>query len=1150
MPTPLPIVYGPQLCGDLPTAATREWLVPDGCGGYASGTVAGLRTRRYHGLFVISGARASDRHLGLVSLDPVLHLPGASVPLACHEWASGAISPDGNRFLEHFEVVDGLPRWRWRVGDVVLERELAMGYRERTLGVVHRLLAGGPVRLTLDALCTWRDGHGERFASGGDLPTTPAADGVVVADAYRLAGPGFTPAGGWYEGVHLRAEADRGLAAHEDVWHAGSFTADLSTGQAIEVSAWGGDLAQRPRPAGELIEAAHARARAVLTTAAPVDAVGATLALAADAFVVRPPEAGAPDVVAGYPWFGAWSRDTMISYEGLLLATNRADEGRELLRGYAATVSQGMLANTADTGSVEFNTVDGTLWFAHAVGRHVTVAGDADLAAELVATLDGIVAAHLAGTRYGIRVDPTDGLLTQGQPGYALTWMDAVINGDAVTPRIGKPVEINALWINALATVAALHERLGSDATALHGHIARATASFRRRFPAPTGWLYDVVDGPAGDDAALRPNQALAYGLPYAPLRGEPLPGAVGAQLLTPLGLRSLGPAETGYVSAHRGGPVERDRGYHQGTVWPWLIGPYADARHAAGQPTAELFAGLAAHLGEGGLGSVSETADGAAPHNLSGCPFQAWSVAEVNRAPAATDDIVVAFGFTCTKSRCRTRATSSRNTGRVPPDTSYGTSVGARWRVSGGGRAGARAKERPMPQEDDRFAGRPSSLVQTAPGPTKPARSLRILMLSWEYPPVVVGGLGRHVHALATSLARAGHQVTVVTRHSPDAPLEEVREGVRVVRAPEDPPLFPLSTPTLLAWTMAFNHSLTRAALHATATDGYDVIHAHDWLVTHTAVTMKDHLGVPLVSTIHATEAGRHQGWLPDDMNKCIHSVEWWLAREANRIVVCSEYMRWEVSRLLEMESGQITVIPNGVTAPEWQATPDAIDAARARFAGEGPLVGFAGRLVYEKGVQHLISALPELRWRHPGLRMVIAGDGPHKAHLQAEVREMRLDRAVSFAGFVGPDLPSTMAATDAFVVPSIYEPFGMVALEAAAAGAPLAVAATGGLAEIVEPGVTGVTFPAKNTGALADAVSGLLADEPAAQRMAAEAKQMVHERYAWPSIAASTAAAYRATIADAPENKAQVRARRAADRPTIIVPEGNLLSLDDVLM
>jgi predicted glycogen debranching enzyme len=295
-----------------------------------------------------------------------------------------------------------------------------------------------------------------------------------------------------------------------------------------------------------------------------------------------------------------------------------------------------MLANTADTGSVEYNTSDGTLWFVHAVGRHVTLAGDTDLAAELLPTLDGIVTAHLRGTRYGIRVDPADSLLAQGQPGYALTWMDAVIDGHPVTPRIGKPVEINALWINALATVAALRERTGGDPAPLRAQADRSTASFRRRFPAPTGWLYDVLDTPTGDDPALRPNQALAHGLPYAPLRGEPPHPALGAELLTPIGLRSLGPDEPGYASAHRGNPRQRDEAYHQGTVWPWLLGPYADALAAAGQPTGDLLAGLAAHLAEGGLGSISETADGAAPHALTGCPFQAWSVAEVNRIHVA----------------------------------------------------------------------------------------------------------------------------------------------------------------------------------------------------------------------------------------------------------------------------------------------------------------------------------------------------------------------------------------------------------------------------------------------------------------------------------------------------------------------------------
>jgi glycogen(starch) synthase len=424
----------------------------------------------------------------------------------------------------------------------------------------------------------------------------------------------------------------------------------------------------------------------------------------------------------------------------------------------------------------------------------------------------------------------------------------------------------------------------------------------------------------------------------------------------------------------------------------------------------------------------------------------------------------------------------------------------------------------------------------------------LRILMLSWEYPPVVVGGLGRHVHALATSLAAAGHEVTVVTRHAPGAPLEEYLEDVRVVRAPEDPPLFPLSTATLLAWTMAFNHTLTRAALRAAETGEYDVIHAHDWLVTHTAVTLKEHLDVPLVATIHATEAGRHQGWLPGEMNKCIHSVEWWLGHEACRVLVCSEYMRWEVTRLLDLPPVRVSVVPNGVDSAVWRAPSRAVTAARSRFAGDGPLIGYAGRLVYEKGVQDLIAALPELRANHPGLRVVIAGDGPHRGELQEDVRHRRLHRDVSFAGFMGEgELPALMAATDALVVPSIYEPFGMVALEGASAGAPLAVAATGGLTEIVEEGVTGVKFPAKDPDALAASVNTLLEDETFARRVAKRARAMVGERYAWETIAREIAGVYATAISEGPGFEAkQATAALEQGRPRIVVPDGNLLALE----
>ncbi|MFC0003021.1 amylo-alpha-1,6-glucosidase [Micromonospora siamensis] len=639
------IGFGPQVCGDLTAAAGREWLVTDGRGGYAMGTVAGLRTRRYHGLLVVAGATPASRKVGLVGLDPALTWPsGAQVRLGAHEWSSGDVDPRGFELLERFELVDGLPRWRWRIGDVVVERELAMTYGRSCVAVVHRLVSGGPVRLDLAAVCTWRDAHGERRADGPTPRMEQADGGAVVEGAFRISGPDWHPEGQWWLGVHHREEAARGLNPDEDLWYAGRFAGMLERpGDTVSVLAWADDLAQEPPPATEVVAAARRRNRAVVAAAHPADAVDATLALAADAFVVR--TAAGPDVVAGYPWFGAWSRDTMTAYEGLFLATNRFDEGRELLRSYAATLSEGMLANTADTGRVEYNTVDAALWFLHAVDRHVTLADDADLGAELLPALRGIVDAHLAGTRYGIAVDPADGLITQGgPPDVALTWMDARVYGVPVTPRTGKPVEVNALWVNGLAGLVELAQRAGEDAGDLIRLHERARTAFRARFPAPAGWLYDVVDAPAPayplggaahhDDDLLRPNQLLAWSLPYAPMEpDEPMLRRLLAGLFTPLGPRSLSPDSPGFAGRHRGGPAERDGGYHQGTVWPWLIGPLVDAHRRAKLPVDNLLVGLEGHLVDFGIGSVSETADGLAPHAATGCPFQAWSVAELLRA-------------------------------------------------------------------------------------------------------------------------------------------------------------------------------------------------------------------------------------------------------------------------------------------------------------------------------------------------------------------------------------------------------------------------------------------------------------------------------------------------------------------------------------
>ncbi|WP_067498725.1 amylo-alpha-1,6-glucosidase [Actinoplanes sp. TFC3] len=628
------IAFGTQVCGHLDEGSRREWLVPDGRGGYAMGTVSGLRTRRYHGLLVVAGKNPGLRYLGLAALDPVVTLAsGAVVRLGVHEWADGVVAPEGHRFLSGFELVDGLPRWRWRIGDVVLERELAMEPGRSSVAVVHRLLTGGPVSLRLEALCTWRDVHAERTAGGPQPVVTEVEGGCVVEGAYRLRGPDFRGAGGWFHGVRHREEAARGLTPTEDLWYAGSFHAELrQAGATASVAAWADDLETVPEPAAEVVSSGRTRNRAVVAAAGPGDEAQATLALAADAFVVRT-DAG-PDVVAGYPWFGAWSRDTMISYEGLFLATGRGELGRSLLQNYAATLSEGMLANTADVGGVEYNTVDATLWFLHAVGRHVALTGDTDLAAELVPVLLTAVDAHLAGTRYGIGADPADGLLRQGAPGVALTWMDARVNEVPVTPRAGKPVEVNALWINGLAMLIKMAWQIRADVGAVDRAHAAALGSFARRFPAGGGLLHDVVDGPNGNDDTLRPNQLLAWSLPYAPLRPEPAAlQTIGAALMTPLGPRSQAPGTPGYQGNHRGGPAERDTAYHTGTVWPWLTGPYVESWRKLGIAADQTLSDADWHLGEYGLGSVSETAGGDAPHPATGCPFQAWSVAEALRA-------------------------------------------------------------------------------------------------------------------------------------------------------------------------------------------------------------------------------------------------------------------------------------------------------------------------------------------------------------------------------------------------------------------------------------------------------------------------------------------------------------------------------------
>ncbi|MEU4157196.1 amylo-alpha-1,6-glucosidase [Actinoplanes sp. NPDC026670] len=616
MPRNDQFTFGPHVCGSLSAEAGtgREWLVTDGLGGYASGTVSGLRTRREHALLTVSG------HVALASLDLTVTLPsGAKIPLYTHTWASGPVEPSGHRHLETFTLDQGLPRWRWRIGDVVIERELAMRHGHPSVAVVHRVLsAPGPVGLAVAAMCTWRTANTSRRADGPGLVVEPVAGGVILDRAYRLHGPGWQPAGSWHLGVRTGPSED----AVEDLWHAGTFFRQAGPGGACEISAWAGPLGETPPPPPAVIAAERERAHR-LVTLSKAEGYAETLVLAADRFIVRSPDG--PDVIAGYPGQDRWLGDTMTAYEGLFLDTGRVDEGRELL--IARTRAAAGELRTPDAPWLRHDSLDGPLWLVHAVDRHVTRTGDSALAAKLAAPLGRVLRHHLGGSG-PLSIDPADGLVRLASPGPD-------------TPRVGKPVDLNALWVNALAAMCDLLGEGGHDDGEPRARHARAQESFAARFPAPEGWLYDVVEGPAAayplgagahhDDPSLRPHQLLAWSLPHAPMRGRQSNAvrAVGESLLTPLGPRTLAPGEYGYQPRR---PADPDMAHHQGPVWTWLIGPYADACAATGRPVDGLLDALDAHLAEAGLGSLGETADGDAPHRASGVPFSARSVAEALR--------------------------------------------------------------------------------------------------------------------------------------------------------------------------------------------------------------------------------------------------------------------------------------------------------------------------------------------------------------------------------------------------------------------------------------------------------------------------------------------------------------------------------------
>lgn len=407
----------------------------------------------------------------------------------------------------------------------------------------------------------------------------------------------------------------------------------------------------------------------------------------------------------------------------------------------------------------------------------------------------------------------------------------------------------------------------------------------------------------------------------------------------------------------------------------------------------------------------------------------------------------------------------------------------------------------------------------------------------------MVYGGLGRHVHAMAQTQAALGFDVTVITQGSEGASPDEVVNGVRVLRVTPDAPHVPLDEDHLLAWVAGFNSAVARAGLRLMRTWQPQVVHGHDWLVAHAAAVLKEAGRIPYVTTMHATEAGRHQGWLPADLSRSIHSIEWWSTYEARRVIACSEHMRWEVGQLFSPPVDKTVVIANGIDPERWRVTAKQRQIARTQYPG--PLVVFTGRLEWEKGVHTLIDALPRLRRRVPGVHLVIAGRGSADTQLIEQVRAKRLRRRVSFLGWLPEEqLHALVAAADAVVVPSLYEPFGIVALEAASVGAPLVVARTGGLAELVEDGVTGRTFEPGSSAGLSDALAQVLLDPQLAATLARAARAKVKSDFGWPAIAAQTVEVYREAVADERRLTAKLAAKGSVPVKAPAPLPGNLLT------
>lgn len=640
-----------DLCSKFDEATSREWLETNGVGGFASGTVSGANSRRYHGILTAATRPPLGRITMVSKVEETVTIDGEQFELSANNYI-GSIHPRGFEFIDEFRL-DPFPIWTFRLGDVLLEKRLFMSQGSdatviRYKVINSRVLKGRTIMLELRPLIAFTDYHHLRRETDELRGEFETADGVVTMQPldelpevhFAHNGTKIEKTGYWYRNFHYGIEAERGFDSNEDLFQPFAIRYDLKVGADMIVST----SKAKASDASKLEKAEVKRRNKLIGQAGVENDLARRLVLAADQFIVK--RGNGHTIIAGYPWFSDWGRDTMIALPGLTLATGRHEIARDIIIEFSKHISEGMIPNRfPDAGDVaEYNTVDATLWYFEAVRAYAEATGDNDLVhTELYDKLADIIVYHMRGTRYGIHVD-TDGLLYAGEPGVQLTWMDAKIGDLVITPRTGKPVEIQALWFNALRIMANFAERFGhdEDATKFDAMADLARQNFNGAF-----WnedeqcLFDVIEN-GTRDASVRPNQLFAISLAYPILDEDRWPAVLKKaedELLTPVGLRSLTPRDPAFVPVYTGSPFDRDSAYHQGTVWGWLIGPFIDAYvrvHSGEADLDERIAGLIKgfedHLLEAGIGQVSEIFDAVPPYSPRGCPAQAWSVAELLR--------------------------------------------------------------------------------------------------------------------------------------------------------------------------------------------------------------------------------------------------------------------------------------------------------------------------------------------------------------------------------------------------------------------------------------------------------------------------------------------------------------------------------------